>query len=256
MTTASLPAAATDAQLTEALRKCGVLGSGTVTHVAVEKSFSTVLSHFFQLRLTYDAGAVDAPASLILKAGLPDRIGGPWIGGRHEVSFYTDVAAAMPAGYVPRCFGAHWDQDTGAWHLLFEDLSKSHFIATQWPLPPTLANCEDIIRVRARFHASWWNDARLGVTVGTLQNADTTDQSLKRLAKQYGSFAHDLGDRLSTERREFYERWFDAAPRLTARNHTRNHLTIIQGRRPRLELLPAPCRQCRRQAFRLGRLAD
>ena len=28
-------------------------------------------SHFFQLRLTYDDGAVGAPASLILKAGLP-----------------------------------------------------------------------------------------------------------------------------------------------------------------------------------------
>src|SRR5205085_11654704 len=39
-----LPAAATEAQLTEALRKCGVLGEVTVTHVAVEKSFSTVLS--------------------------------------------------------------------------------------------------------------------------------------------------------------------------------------------------------------------
>ena len=57
----------------------------------------------------------------------------------------------MPAGYVPRCYDAHWDQDTGGWHLLFEDLSKSHFVATHWPLPPTLAQCESIIRTRARF---------------------------------------------------------------------------------------------------------
>ena len=103
MTTDSLPEAANAAHVTEALRKSGVLADNKVTHVAVEKSFATVLSHFFQLRLTYDTDAVDAPASLILKAGLPDRAGGPWMGGRHEVAFYEEVASTMPAGYVPRC---------------------------------------------------------------------------------------------------------------------------------------------------------
>ena len=229
MTTGSLPEAATAAHLTDALRKSGVLADGRVTHAAVEKSFATVLSHFFQLRLTYDTNAVGAPASLMLKAGLPDRAGGPWIGGRHEVSFYNEVASAMPAGYVPHCYEAHWDQDTGEWHLLFEDLSKSHFVATQWPLPPTLAQCESIIRTRARFHAFWWDDARLGTTVGSWQDAGATEQSFKDLAQQYGSFADELGDRLSTERREQYARLFDAAPRLMERYHSRRHMTIIQG---------------------------
>jgi Ecdysteroid kinase-like family len=229
MTTDPLPAAADAAHLTEALRKSGVLGQSRVRHVAVEKSFATVLSHFFQLRLTYDDGAVGAPASLILKAGLPGRAGGPWIGGRHEVAFYTEVAATMPAGYVPRCFGAHWDPDTGAWDLLFEDLSESHFVATQWPLPPTLAQCESIIRMRARFHAAWWDDARLGVKVGAWQDAGAAEQSTKSLMEQYASFADDLGERLSAERRELYVRLFDAAPRLTARYHSHHHMTIVQG---------------------------
>jgi hypothetical protein len=151
------------------------------------------------------------------------------MGGPHEVAFYMEVAAAMPAGYVPHCFGAHWDQDSGAWHLLLEDLSKSHSVATQWPLPPTLAQSESIIRMRARFHAFWWGDPRLRINVGTWQDAHANEQSLKRLAKQYESFADDLGDRLSTGRRKHYARLFDAAPRLTARYHSRHHLTVIQG---------------------------
>ena len=155
MTTDSLPAAADAAHLTEALRKAGVLGESSVRDVAVVKSFATICSHFFHLRLTYDDGAIGAPATLILKAGLPGRAGGPWMGGRHEVAFYTEVAPAMLPGTVPRCFGAHCDPDSGAWHLLFEDLSESHFVATQWPLPPTLAQCESIIRMRARVHAAW-----------------------------------------------------------------------------------------------------
>jgi hypothetical protein len=229
MTTDLLPAAADATHLTEALRKSGVLGASSVRHVAVEKSFATILSHFFRLRLTYDDGAAGAPASLILKAGLPGRAGGPWIGGRHEVAFYAEVAAATSQGYVPRCFGAHWEPDTGAWHLLFEDLSESHFVATQWPLPPTLAQCENIIRMRARFHAAWWDDDRLGMTVGTWQDPSAAEQSTKSLMGQYASFADDLGERLSAERRELYARLFDAAPRLTARYHSHRHMTIVQG---------------------------
>jgi hypothetical protein len=146
-------------------------------------------------------------------------------GGRHEVAFYREVAATMQPGYVPRCFGAHWNPDTGAWNLLFEDLSESHFVATQWPVPPRLGECESIIRTRARFHAAWWDDARLGVTVGTWQNASEGE----RLAAKYASFADYLGDRLSAERRELYSRLFDAAPRLIERYRSRRDMTIIQG---------------------------
>lgn len=69
----------------------------------------------------------------------------------------------------------------------------------------------------------------MGTTVGTWQDAGATEQSFKRLVEQYGSFADDLGDRLSTERREHYARLFDAAPRLIGRYHSRRHMTIVQG---------------------------
>src|SRR4051812_10618089 len=120
----SLPKAGGAEQITEALRRSGVLDTGRVAEVTVEKSFPTVLSYIFRLRLTYEGAVGDAPRSLILKAGLPDRPGGPWIGGRHEVAFYAQVASAMPAGLVPRCFDAHWAPDTGVWHLLLEDLTE------------------------------------------------------------------------------------------------------------------------------------
>ena len=78
MTTSSLPKIGDAAALTEVLRRSGVLGSGRITSVAVEKSFPTILSHIFRLRPSYKGDAAGAPQSLILKAGLPDRPGGPW----------------------------------------------------------------------------------------------------------------------------------------------------------------------------------
>src|SRR5258705_13300672 len=53
-----------------------------------------------------------------------------------------------------------------------EDLTDSHVIATTWPLPPTLDQCRTIARARARFHALWWDDPRLGTAVGAWTDAD------------------------------------------------------------------------------------
>ncbi|QCI63002.1 aminoglycoside phosphotransferase [Phreatobacter stygius] len=229
MTTHALPKAAEAEQLTEALRRSGVLGKGRVADVVVERSFATILSHIFQLRLTYEAAEAGAPGSLILKAGLIDRPGGPWPGGRQEVAFYQAVAPATPAGLVPRCFDAHADPDSGAWHLLLEDLTETHIAATQWPLPPTSGQCERIVRTRAHFQAAWWDDPRLGASVGAWDDAGAIDQAMQRLAERFARFADDLGDRLSAERRALYERLLAAGPRLMARYQTRRHMTIVQG---------------------------
>lgn len=225
----TLPKAAEPAYLTEVLRKAGVLDEGRVADVTIETSFATVLSHIFRLRLAYADAAAAAPTTLILKAGLADRPGGPWFGGRHEVAFYRDLAPAMPAGITPRCFDAQSDADTGTWHLLLEDLTDSHVVATRWPVPPTFVQCEAIIRTRARFQAAWWDDPRLGVTIGSWQDAGAADEATKNLAAQFARFADEMGDRLSDDRRALYERLFDAAPRLAARYQTHRHMTIIQG---------------------------
>ena len=227
--TLPLPEAANADQLTSALRRVGLLDGGRVTSVTVDKSLPTLLSQIFWLRLSYDGNVPAAPPSLILKTELPNRPAAQWESGRKEVAFYTDVASATPPGLLPRCFDARHDTSTGAWHLLLEDLSDSHMVATQWPLPPSLAQCEKIVRTHARFKASWWDDPRLGKTVGTWPQSDGVQTWLQNLVKTYESFADSMGDRLSVERRGFYARLFDQAPRLVQRYLDRRRMTIIQG---------------------------
>ena len=228
MTPEPLPRAADAKHLTEALRRCGALGDGRVRDVVVESSRPTLLSRIIRLRLTYD-GASDAPSSVILKTGLPGRAGDMLDSGRREVEFYTQVATVTSARVVLRCFEAFWDQDTKGWHLLLEDLTDSHVIVTTWPLPPTTEQCERILYTLARLHAEWWDDPRLGVSVGTWADTDTTNQQLQRLADRYKTFTERLGDRLPRERRDLYERFLDAAPRLLARYHSHRNLSIVHG---------------------------
>src|SRR6185436_13722733 len=136
MTTHALPAAVEPSHLTAILRAADVLPEGRVTSVRSVHSFPTVLSRFHRLKLECEGAADGALRHLYLKSGLPDSPGAAMDSGRREVAFYTAVAPATPAGLLPRCFDAQASPDGSTWHLLLEDLTDTHFIATPWPLPP------------------------------------------------------------------------------------------------------------------------
>lgn len=224
-----LPSVAAAGPLTQTLREGGALGrGGAVREVVVESDRTTILSRLLRLRLFYD-GPDAGPPSLILKTGRPERIGPGWSGGRAEVAFYTDVAPSMTGRSVPRCFAGVSDPDTHDWHILLEDLTDTHRIATAWPLPPDERDCGTIVETLARCHAAWWNDARLGVTIGPARNEAARDAYLESLARAWTAFADRLGDRLTGERRTLYETLLAAAPRLLAAETASGRLTVIHG---------------------------
>ncbi len=229
MATDSLPRAADAERLTEALRRAGALGSARVSNVAAMSSLKKLRSHTLRLRLDYEGAAADAPGSLILKMGHPDSAGRSSYANRSEIAFYRDIAPAVPTGLVPRCFEVVEATDTSAWHLLLEDLTDSHFIATEWPLPPTLTQCESIVRAQARFHAAWWDNPLLGVSAGTWRDAEAFERDLRSFAEQFARFTDRFGELMPPERRDLYHRLLDQAPRLLARYHSRRNLTIIHG---------------------------
>jgi Phosphotransferase enzyme family len=207
-----------------------VLGDGHVFSVEAEAPRDQLMSRIVRLRLNYDSAAAAAPRSLILKVALPgDRNDGPFVHGANEVAFYTKVAPAMPAGLAPRCFDSAWQAETRQWHLLLEDLTDTHEIATQWPLPPNEEICRRMVQTLAHFHAAWWDDPRLGVEIGTRVDAETARQVMQRHAAAFERFADHLGDRLSRERRQLYERFFAAAPGLQARVLSYRNVTLVHG---------------------------
>jgi thiamine kinase-like enzyme len=229
MTGEQLPRAANAAHITEALRRANVPGDIRVREVAVESSRATILSRIVRLRLGYDGTAAGAPTSVILKTGLPGRIGSGWQAGLQEVAFYRKIAAAMEPRLVPRCYEAHWDAVTGDWHLLLEDLTDTHVVPTAWPLPPTMEQCEAIVDTLARFHAQWWDDPRLGSSIGAWRDAAASHRLLHDLTAHFTRFADRLGDCLPRERRVLYQRLLDNFPCLLERYNTHRNVTLVHG---------------------------
>lgn len=229
MTTDPLPRAADAERLTEALRRSGAIGSARVGNVAVMSSLKKLRSHTLRLRLAYEGAAGDAPDSVILKMGHLDSAGRSSYANHREIAFYRDVAPALRDRLVPRCFEIVEATESSAWHLLLEDLTDSHFIATQWPLPPTLEQCESIVQAQARFHAAWWDNPRLGVSVGCWRDAGAFDRDLRSFAEQFARFTDRFGEMMPPERRDLYQRLLEQAPRLLKRYHSRRNLTVIHG---------------------------
>jgi thiamine kinase-like enzyme len=225
----SLPLVASAEHLTAALCKAGALRDSRVRGAEVMRSVKKLRSHTFRLRLSYEGPAAGAPDTIILKMGHLDEAGRPSYANSDEIAFYRDVAPALPKQLVPSCFEVVAAADTATWHLLLEDLTASHFIATEWPLPPTASQCESIVQLLARFHATWWDDPRLGVTVGSWRDAATFDSIMRDFARQFADFTDRHGELIPAERRALYERLIDQTPRLLARYYSHRNLTITHG---------------------------
>jgi len=218
----ALPAGIDAAYLAQTLRL-------PVRGVAVQDARNTLLSRIVRLRLEYEGEPAGAPRTLILKTRIPGASQTAWNGGLQEVEFYRKVAIATPDGLLPHCFDAQAAADGSAWHLLLEDLADTHRIVTPWPLPPAVEDATRIVEARARFHAAWWDHPQLGVSVGKWAQRAELDGILERFAPKFARFAERLGDALTPERRELYERLVAAAQRLNERYHSRRHLTVIHG---------------------------
>jgi hypothetical protein len=129
-------------QLTERLR--GVLPVGRVTAVHAGERRTTILSTIVPLRVEYSPDAPsEAPTRLLLKATRGGLDASLQSVGEREVAFYRQVAPLMPGGPLPRCYDAEYS--SGRFHLLLEDLSETHMVLTEWPLPPSVEACERIV---------------------------------------------------------------------------------------------------------------
>jgi thiamine kinase-like enzyme len=225
----AMPDSISPEHLTVVLRGAGVLSAGRVTSVAVESSRQMLVSDVMRLRLEMDGHAGEAPLRVFFKTRRADSPVTAEAIGRAEVDFYTPVAPLTPAGLLPRCFEAVAVAG-GGWHLLLEDLGDSHDIVSQWPLPPTVEQCDRIIGAHARFHAFWWDHQSLGGSVGTFLDAGVFDRFLADFPAQFAAFVDRLGDRLPLEHRRVYEQMMAGASRLfDARYRPHRNLTLLHG---------------------------
>lgn len=195
-----------DAQwLTTTLTRNGHLTSGSVKSVKHDPWRKSTFSYLARLKLEYSEGATgknnsEPPRALVLKYNQPIGVmrRSPHYA-RREFIFHARLVPAMKGSHGPRCYDAVFDVRTGAYHFLLEDLSRTH-VQPANPVPPALPGLARLMERVARFHAEWWNDARLGLKIGAPFREEHTSRRRVTLRKRMQKFLAAWGDRLATPR--------------------------------------------------------
>jgi hypothetical protein len=201
--------------LTEALREEGALREGVVARCAPEPlgGGQGLLSQMARVQVEYDGAAEGAPATLIAKfpsahAGNRDYAArlGLYLG---EVRFYQEMAPRV-ALRTPRCYHADYEEETGDFILLLEDLSPGRCGDQVVGCSP--AEAETAVRAIAGFHATWWERPELAAFDWMPALDRLVDVYHQRYRQAWPRFLEREGDRLPREVRrlgEHMERYFD-----------------------------------------------
>lgn len=216
----------TPAWVNEVLRRTGESEAGRVVRVEASPVRSLIISNTCRLEVVYaDDATATAPRRLFLKWSQPSleaRFG------RNEVEFYNTVARAAPGPPLIRCYDAAFDEETGASHLLLEDLTETH-TQTVSPLPPSADECGLAVECLAQVHARWWEHPRLGVDLGRLTTEAEYEDLVRLLEKHLAGFLDFLGDRLSERRRAIYQKVLAGSMYPWRRMLRREGLTVSHG---------------------------
>jgi thiamine kinase-like enzyme len=216
--------------LTQILRQRGYLDQGHVVSVATQSNPSNSTegpgfqnSNRLEIQYSFEA-TPSAPPRLYLKAqdGALHKSAG-----EREVTFYLSVAAQMPEPPAPLCFDAAYDPESGAYHLLLEDISETH--RTVHPEEPvTRSDLDGMLDALARLHAHWWGHLQLGQAIGTMPTSEEIRTSFGQLRNVFPQYVDYLGDRLSVERRRIYEKVLDKYGEVLSHRLTqRETLTLV-----------------------------
>src|SRR5262249_49507634 len=99
---------------------------------------------------------------------------------------------------------------------------------------PSKTCCEGVMDCMARLHGFWWDHPLLGTKLEAIPTGDDIRYYLRDFERIFSRFADFLGDRLSKNRRDLYDKIMANAPKLweirvLQDQAGRRNLTLIHG---------------------------
>lgn len=214
------------------MRDGGFLPYYRVSEVRLREREESESATWYTLRVRYSDISVtrSLPDNMVLKvyhAGQPlaDR----------EVTFYATLLPSMRQAFgeddpgVCAGYDSFYDIEADQSHVLIAGL-PSGYKQHREPIPPTRRHFAQLAETVARFHACFWQDDRLGNSIGL----DLTEARLDdRLARQRDGFDRFLSDGMIRLDPDQFAALSAVAGRMPAdfreRLLTRRHLTVIHN---------------------------
>ena len=207
--------------LTQAFQTSGLLKTGKVvsyttkplTIAAFQQASTSILYP------EYQGNDSSAPASIVLKLAK----------GQKEYLFFTQLALKTAMQQIVACHYAKLLENGTSSIFLLEDLTPTHE-QTQWPIPPSVAQCYSTVACLANFHAIWWNHADLQSELLEKSRQDTHWlQRIYLALDRIPAFIDFLDDRLSKDRRNKFEKIAASGNKAWLPEHPQHGSTVLHG---------------------------
>jgi hypothetical protein len=200
--------------LTGRLRLAGHLNDESVASLQTTSLKGDLVT---RLDVTYTSAQPGLPDRFVLKAG----DAGGYVCVDNEVNFHRHIAGVMPDPPTAPWFDAAYDSDLGKAHILFQDLSRTHYEASDHATPG--ADCERLAERLATFQAHWWDHPDLGTLYGKYPAEDTIvwGANAESFAGCLANAVEIGGDRITPETISICERSLAAYPFKDLQGRTR-----------------------------------
>jgi hypothetical protein len=181
-----------------------------------------------KLTLTYTAEAAGRlPQRLFLKLANTDLGDGESFDDS-EVNYYTRDYVDVPNAPLPHCYHTAYSEKLKRYHILLDDLSETHIVATE--KPPTLAYGLALAEALATLHGRWWGTqglAKAEVEIHTAAHIQTfVDISYPGVAHILNRVPNDLKPHWPEAMHTLFAQHPSA---LIARTQDANGFTLIHG---------------------------
>lgn len=218
--------------LTDKLREGGYLPYFRVNDVRVMDTHTSTTATLYTLRVKYSDASVarQMPESMILKvynAGYENA--------DKEVTFYGRILPALHDHYkhddlfIVAGYDAYYDVGEDRSHILIEGMTsrfKKHFE----PIPPTKRHITQVADALAKIHAYWWEDDRLGDTVGLAITEDRLNKKMESQRETYEQFLTEGKIVLQPRQRQILDRVVGNLPsKRKQRLLDRERITVIHN---------------------------
>ena len=212
---------ATPEWLNQSLKEAGFLNDGQVKKVIPHPQKLTFFSapKVASLEIQYSDDCISPPPNLLLKIA----------NGVKECIFFSEISPIMENSEIIKCYYAKHSSENEQSYFLLEDVTSTHF-QTDWPIPPQIHQCFNAIDCVAKIHSFWWDHPRLKKDLLEKCNQGNHWSGRINLAvSNLSAFFDFIGDRLSQERKQIYERVLSSSDQTWRPRQAENGQTLLHG---------------------------
>ncbi len=219
----------TPAWLTELMREKNYLTQGKVSQVVKRALLNRAVC---PLEVTYLTDMATPPPNRLALKFSKQKYSAELaaILGKKEVEFYNLLAPSLTTPPIVRCYEAVLDLEVGAYHLLLDDHSRTHYTPSSLETPFTKLEAEQTLDCLAYLHGTFWEDARIGKTIGQLPTEESTKRFVAHNQANQTGFLDFTAERFSPNDRKIFEKVLSVFPDLLLKRlQAGKAVTLVHG---------------------------